>query len=434
VAASGTKVYGTTLVSADVLSLSSSASGGSVYTLPTLADVFSALPTAASSGFASSASVSGGPYAITVTPGTSRSGYTVTYNTPGTVSVTAKTLTVSGTSVANKVYDGGLVATLSGGSLVGIINSDAVSLVQAGSFASKNVANGIAITAADSLTGVNASNYSLTQPTGLTANITPKSITMSGLSANDKVYDGNTTAIALGTAALSASEAAGTGSSIDGKWYVGDTVSITGPPVGTFNSKNVAEANSVTFSGLALTGAQAANYTLTVQSAATAHITPKTVTLLASKTYDGTVDLTGSQVTMGAAVGSEVLSYTGAAANSAHVGTLGKYISSITLADGGTGATASLASNYSVPVLNATNAPVTINAKALTVSGTTVDSRAYDGTTAATLSNGTLVGSLGGDTLVLTQTGTSLLPAPSAWAAAATAACRAITASPRPRA
>jgi hypothetical protein len=307
--------------------------------------------------------------------------------------------------VAHKVYDGGLVATLSSGSLQGVINSDSVSLVQAGSFASKNVANGISVTAANSLTGVNASNYSLTQPTGLTANITPKSITMMGLSANDKVYDSTTTAIVTGNAVLTSSVAVGSGTSIDGKWYVGDTVSITGPPVGTFNSKNVAEANSVTFSGLTLSGAQAANYTLTVQSAATARITPKAVTLLASKTYDGNTGLTG-YVTVNGRIGSEVLGYSGAAANDAHVGTLNKYISAIALADGGSGATAGLASNYSLPVLNATNAPVTITAKALTVSGTSVSSRAYDGTLVATLTGGTLNGAVAGDTLLLTQTGT----------------------------
>jgi hypothetical protein len=69
---------------------------------------------------------------------------------------------------------------------------------------------------------------------------------MTGLSANDKVYDGNTTASVAGSAVLSGSVAVGSGSSIDGKWYAGDTVSITGPPGGTFNSKNVAD-NSVNF-------------------------------------------------------------------------------------------------------------------------------------------------------------------------------------------
>ena len=81
-------------------------------------------------------------------------------------------------------------------------------------------------------------------------------------------------------------------------------------------------------------------------------------------------------------------------------------VPAIALADGGTGATAGLASNYALPTLNASNAPVTISARALTLTGTTVDSRAYDGTTVATLSGGTLGNVVSGDTLVLTQTGT----------------------------
>jgi hypothetical protein len=61
-----------------------------------------------------------------------------------------------------------------------------VTLTQAGSFASKDVGSGIAVTAADILGGAGASNYTLTQPTGLAANITPATFiagqTPSGLS------------------------------------------------------------------------------------------------------------------------------------------------------------------------------------------------------------------------------------------------------------
>ena len=361
-ASSVSKTYGDVLTGNSLLGLSNSFTAG-VFTFPTFTDVFSAMPTATSAGLVTTASVVGGPYAITVTPGTARAGYNVSYAVPGSITVTTKSLSVTGTAVANKVYDGSTVATLSGGSLVGVINSDTVSLVPGGAFVSKDVANTISVSATNALSGPQASNYNLTQPTGLSANITPKPITMTGLSANDKVYNGYTNATVVGTAALIGSESAGTGANIDGKWYVGDSVSITGPPVGTFNSKNVAEANSVTFSGLTLSGAQAGNYTLTVQSPVSAHITPKTVTLSASKIYDGTTALIGSQVTILGTLGSEVLAFSAAASNDAHVGTLGKYISTIALNDGGANATVGLASNYALPVLNASNAPVTITAK-----------------------------------------------------------------------
>ena len=45
------------------------------------------------------------------------------------------------------------------------------------------------------LTGSAATNYTLTQPAGLTANISSGGVTISsGISANNKVYDGTTTA------------------------------------------------------------------------------------------------------------------------------------------------------------------------------------------------------------------------------------------------
>jgi hypothetical protein len=335
--------------------------------------------------------------------GTKSSNYQIVANTTTTANITAKALTVSSISANDKVYDATNVATLTGGTLNGVISGDSVSLVKSGTFTSLNVGSNIGVTVTGSLTGLSAGNYSLTSPVGLTASITPKALTMYGLSANDKAYDGNTTAVVTGTATLTGSVAVGAGNALDGKWYVGDSVSITGPPVGTFNSKNVAEASSVTYSGLSLSNS---NYTLTIQSPSTAHITPKQVTLLASKTYDGTTDLTAA-VTIGSTVGSEQLSYVGATANDVHVGTLSKFINAITLANGGTGATAGLAANYSLPALNAANAPVTINAKALTITGTSaVSDKIYDGTTTATVSGGTLSGAVSGDVLVLAQAGT----------------------------
>jgi hypothetical protein len=80
--------------------------------------------------------------------------------------------------VANKVYDGTLAAVLSGGTLNGVVNNDAITLVQAGSFAIKDVGNAIAVTASNSITGAKMANYSLTQPTGLSANITKKLLTI----------------------------------------------------------------------------------------------------------------------------------------------------------------------------------------------------------------------------------------------------------------
>jgi uncharacterized repeat protein (TIGR02543 family) len=98
--------------------------------------------------------------------------------------ITAKPLTVTGASVANKSYDGTTTAAISGGTMVGVISPDIVALTQAGSFVSANVGTGISITPSFSIAGSGASNYSLTQPTGLSANITQaaQTITFGGLS------------------------------------------------------------------------------------------------------------------------------------------------------------------------------------------------------------------------------------------------------------
>jgi mucin-19 len=50
-----------------------------------------------------------------------------------------------------------------------------------------------------SITGTAASNYTLTQPTGLVATINKANVTISGLSVADKVYDTFNTAVISGS-------------------------------------------------------------------------------------------------------------------------------------------------------------------------------------------------------------------------------------------
>src|SRR5439155_1470401 len=106
-----------------------------------------------------------------------------------------------------------------------------------------------------------------------------------------KIYDGLTTATVSGTATLQTTETPGSGSTSDGKPYSGDTVSTTGTPTGTYDSKDVLTASTVTFSGVSLTGAQAGDYSLTTLTQP-ATITPKTLLesglSVNNKTYDGT--------------------------------------------------------------------------------------------------------------------------------------------------
>jgi autotransporter-associated beta strand protein len=107
----------------------------------------------------------------------------------------------------------------------------------------------------------------------------------------------------------------------------------------------------------------------------TVTINPLTVTLnstTATKVYDGNTSLTGSQITISGLIGGQTLTYTGATANSANVGS-GNYITGMTLANGSNGG---VASNYALPTLNITNAPVQITKANLVLTG----SKLYDGT------------------------------------------------------
>ena len=82
------------------------------------------------------------------------------------------TLTVANAVVNDKYYDAGVAASYTG-TLVGVINGDAVTLVGVGNFLDPNAANGISVTSNALLIGAQSGNYLISQPTGLTGNILP---------------------------------------------------------------------------------------------------------------------------------------------------------------------------------------------------------------------------------------------------------------------
>src|SRR5439155_21198225 len=100
--------------------------------------------------------------------------------------------------------------------------------------AAKSVSvGGIAISGAD------AGNYAASSTASTTAEITGKGLTVTGSTANNDVYDGNTAAtLNIGSAALVG---------VVG----GDSVSLnTASVAGAFANKNVGTAKTVTVSGL----------------------------------------------------------------------------------------------------------------------------------------------------------------------------------------
>ena len=103
--------------------------------------------------------------------------------------IDVKTLMVSSASADNKIYDGTTAATISGALLTGIVGSDNVIINSfAGTFADANVANGIAVTAALSVSGPDAARYSLQQPAGLSANISKADQVITFAALPDKAF------------------------------------------------------------------------------------------------------------------------------------------------------------------------------------------------------------------------------------------------------
>ena len=103
-------------------------------------------------------------------------------------------------------------------------------------------------------------NYTITAPTQA-ATITPKPLTATGTLSvpATRAYDGTISAALSGAPALLASIAA-PGVIGDGKPITGDTVNIIGGVTASYNSKNVASADTVTFNGLS---SDNGNYTIT---------------------------------------------------------------------------------------------------------------------------------------------------------------------------
>ena len=148
----------------------------------------------------------------------------------------------------------------------------------------------------------------------------------------------------------------------------GETLTHSGT---TSSSKDVAVSNKyidaiTLMDAVDGSGGMVSNYQLPTLNALNAPVTinTKTVGLSAERIYDGSVDLLGSDVTITTGVGSETLTHTGTVSNSKDVAVSNKYISAITLTDA-VDTSGGLASNYNLPALDSTGAPVTIIEKLL---------------------------------------------------------------------
>ncbi len=326
-------------------------------------------------------------YTLTGVGGAKSTNYTLSGGTDW-VTITPASLTVTGTYADNKVYDGTTSAALHGAALNGVLGSDNVTLANdtIGQFNDKNVGTGKPVTTSMTTTGSDAGNYTLTQPGGITADITALGITVDA-TGNNKVYDGTRSAtVALGSTGVVA----------------GDNISFTSSSA-TFLQPNVANGIPIAVVGIGTTGADAGNYTLSNSTASTsANITPYVLSLQGTRIYDAT---TGANATLFGSngvltgVNGETLTLGGAGTLSTkNVGTQQPFaaggLAGFTL----TGNGAALQSNYT---LTGGTDWVTVTPATLTVSGASVNTKVYDATTSATLSGATLSGVLLADTVTL---------------------------------
>jgi len=277
--------------------------------------------------------------------------------------ITAKSLTVTGATVTAKTYDGTKNATISGATLSGVEAGDTVTLGNAttGTFSDADAATGISVgTAPMTISGDDAGNYTLTQPT-LTGDINKVQLTIAAPTiTKSKIYDGATTAEVTAGALTGVVE--------------GEDVDVSA--AADYDSENVGTSKTITVV-YTLTGVNIINYLApTDDTANDGAITSKQLTiadptLTTTKVYDKT---TTAEVTAGALTGvvdGDVVTVSVAADyDSENVGT-GKTIT-IVYTLGGTDA-----GNYTKPG-NGTDATGVITAKSVNVTAQT-DTKVYNG-------------------------------------------------------
>ena len=218
--------------------------------------------------------------------------------------------------------------------------------------------------------------------------INPKAVKVSGITAKDKVYDGNT------NATLDCSNA-----KFDGI-LENDTLTVTA--TGTFEKADTGK-QKVKISGFKLGGDSAANYvpsTENNQTETTATITAKEVTVTITPNGGTYGSVTAAAAVLSGVVDGETvpvtLTYTGNVYNSTSVPTdVDSYTVTASIAD----------RNYILT--GETTADFVITPKTVIVSGITAKDKAYDGTTNATLdfSNAKFDGILENDKLTVTAKG-----------------------------
>ncbi|MDN2696387.1 YDG domain-containing protein, partial [Janthinobacterium sp. SUN073] len=320
------------------------------------------------------------------------------YNVLGTAgssyTVTAKGITLTGINAVDKTYDATTTATLNTANVAysGMIAGDDLSLggQGVGQFASKDAGTNKTVSVSGfSLSGLDAGNYVVTQPSGLTATISKAELVVSGISALNKTYDAGTGATLSGSASVTA--------------LLNDSVSVVGTGSGSFADANAGSGKTVAVNGYALTGLDAANYNVVQPISVTATIHKADLVLSGGKTYDGNTAVAGGSLTATGVAG-QTFSVGGAgdasnlASKNVQTGAALASTTGLVLGSSGNGG---LSGNYNV--LGTAGSSYTVTAKGITLSGIGAVDKTYDATTTATLNTANVAysGMVAGDDLSL---------------------------------
>ena len=311
-----------------------------------------------------------------------------------TAAITPRSLTVSGTfTVEGKTYDGTNTATITDTTLT-LANfadgdsSSNVTWTPLARFTDVNAGTRTAgLVGGAVLGGAKGANYTLSldgAPTA-TATITRRSVTIAGVEATSRVYDGTT------TVALSGGALVGVLGS--------DEVTLPEVMTGTADQKNVGTHDVTT--AITLGGAQEANYELT-QPQVTVEITrrPVTVTMntLPDRLYDRGTDLVlqSSDLNVTGVVDGESITVSGTATLSdRRVGTRQVTLSGPNYLEGA----GTLLTNYALPA--SVVGSVEVTPVTLGITGAVVTSRPWDNTTTAAITGAAPDGVLGADIVSL---------------------------------
>ncbi len=286
-----------------------------------------------------------------------------------TADITPASLSIASLTGVNRIYNGGVAASVSG-TVGGVIGSDDVSLLAgASTFGDKNVGTGKTITMSGaSLSGVDAGNYALASTGGTTtADITPATLSIAGLVGANRVYDGGTAASVSG--------------GVSGLFGSDDVALVSG--TSTFGDKNVGTGKTVTMSGATLSGTDAGNYVLaSTGGTATADITQATLSIASltgeSRVYDGTTAANVSGTVSGVFGSDDVALVVGSSSFGDKNAGTGKVVTM-----SGAGLTGADAGNYALASTGgSTTADITQRTLNVTYSGV---NKVYDGSTVAAL-------------------------------------------------